>query len=553
MKKVLPITFGLLANLFAFTQCPVIVTDTQVSCEGYIWTDGNSYNSSNYFPLTTIGEQTPILFSTTTNQTWTNVYTSCVIGDGNNGEEQTIVINVIEIPENGTNYRVVKTMANGNFFNGNAQPLVLGLNTINVAPPINPWGDRTVKFQFDSDDVKFSMLSSNGNTVYESTTQTLTNQSGCDTLIILDLIFDGNPASSTEVISACNSYTWSNGITYTESNYIATTTIEAQTPNLFTIANVPDTSSWTNVYTACTIGDGNNGAQQTLEINITSLPTEGANYRVVKSVSNGNFNIGEAQPLLLGNNNINVNAVENPWGDRIVKFQFSSNAVEFDEISLNGNLDYSGIPFQVLTTNAGCDSTIILDLSFYSNSSVTDLIEACDSYTWIDGNTYTSSNNTATHTLINSVGCDSIISLDLTINESSTGTDTQTAVDSYTWIDGITYTMSNNTATYILTNNNNCDSVVFLNLTIKNSSFIDVNKNNEIKLFPNPSSEKITIELEGIEAMDVSLLNSQGKILLQKSGQFDEYDINLTSYTAGIYFLRIITSEGNKNIRFIKQ
>ena len=553
MKKVLPITFGLLANLFAFTQCPVIVTDTQVSCEGYIWTDGNSYNSSNYFPLTTIGEQTPILFSTTTNQTWTNVYTSCVIGDGNNGEEQTIVINVIEIPENGTNYRVVKTMANGNFFNGNAQPLVLGLNTINVAPPINPWGDRTVKFQFDSDDVKFSMLSSNGNTVYESTTQTLTNQSGCDTLIILDLIFDGNPASSTEVISACNSYTWSNGITYTESNYIATTTIEAQTPNLFTIANVPDTSSWTNVYTACTIGDGNNGAQQTLEINITSLPTEGANYRVVKSVSNGNFNIGEAQPLLLGNNNINVNAVENPWGDRIVKFQFSSNAVEFDEISLNGNLDYSGIPFQVLTTNAGCDSTIILDLSFYSNSSVTDLIEACDSYTWIDGNTYTSSNNTATHTLINSVGCDSIISLDLTINESSTGTDTQTAVDSYTWIDGITYTMSNNTATYILTNNNNCDSVVFLNLTIKNSSFIDVNKNNEIKLFPNPSSEKITIDLEGIEAMDVSLLNSQGKILLQKSGQFDEYDINLTSYTAGIYFLRIITSEGNKNIRFIKQ
>ena len=85
-----------------------------MSCEGYIWTDGNSYNSSNYFPLTTIGEQTPILFSTTTNQTWTNVYTSCVIGDGNNGEEQTIVINVIEIPENGTNYRVVKTMANGN-------------------------------------------------------------------------------------------------------------------------------------------------------------------------------------------------------------------------------------------------------------------------------------------------------------------------------------------------------------------------------------------------------------------------------------------------------
>ena len=40
---------------------------------------------------------------------------------------------------------------------------------------------------------------------------------------------------------------------------------------------------------------------------------------------------------------------------------------------------------------------------------------ACDSYTWIDGNTYTSSNNTATHTLTNSLGCDSVVTLDLII------------------------------------------------------------------------------------------------------------------------------------------
>ena len=34
----------------------------------------------------------------------------------------------------------------------------------------------------------------------------------------------------------------------------------------------------------------------------------------------------------------------------------------------------------------------------YSNTGV-DVITACDNYTWIDGTTYTSSNNTATHTL----------------------------------------------------------------------------------------------------------------------------------------------------------
>ena len=47
-----------------------------------------------------------------------------------------------------------------------------------------------------------------------------------------------------------------------------------------------------------------------------------------------------------------------------------------------------------------------------------DSLVACDTYTWIDGNTYTASNNTATHTLLAANGCDSIVSLDLTINYS---------------------------------------------------------------------------------------------------------------------------------------
>lgn len=45
----------------------------------------------------------------------------------------------------------------------------------------------------------------------------------------------------------------------------------------------------------------------------------------------------------------------------------------------------------------------------------------CDSFTWIDGLTYTSSNNTAVHTLVgaNAVGCDSIVTLNLVLKNSS--------------------------------------------------------------------------------------------------------------------------------------
>ena len=92
---------------------------------------------------------------------------------------------------------------------------------------------------------------------------------------------------------------------------------------------------------------------------------------------------------------------------------------------------------------------------------------ACDSIQWA-GNWVTST-DTYIDTLQNLAGCDSIVTLNLTINQSTTGKDILTACDSITWIDGINYLASNDTATYILTNSVGCDSVVTLDLTIHNS------------------------------------------------------------------------------------
>lgn len=118
---------------------------------------------------------------------------------------------------------------------------------------------------------------------------------------------------------------------------------------------------------------------------------------------------------------------------------------------------------------SGCDSIVNLDLTINYSSAATDIITACDSLLWIDGITYTSSNNTATHTLVNSQGCDSLVTLDLTINYSNVETQTITACDSFVWIDGITYTTSNNTATFLLSNSKGCDSLIHLDLTINSS------------------------------------------------------------------------------------
>ena len=115
------------------------------------------------------------------------------------------------------------------------------------------------------------------------------------------------------------------------------TTISTQTPNIF--SNGPN-NTWTNVYTACQIGDGNNGAQQNFAINVTNLPPQGANYRVARTVANQNWYFAPSQNLSLGINIITVNAVN---FDRTVKFQFSNGDVEFNSISHNGLDIYGGL------------------------------------------------------------------------------------------------------------------------------------------------------------------------------------------------------------------
>ena len=64
----------------------------------------------------------------------THVITLTTSSDGASSQgEQTLSINVTELPAGGANYRVYKTTANGNGHNADAQALVIGDNTITVA------------------------------------------------------------------------------------------------------------------------------------------------------------------------------------------------------------------------------------------------------------------------------------------------------------------------------------------------------------------------------------------------------------------------------------
>src|SRR5690606_13293962 len=111
-----------------------------------------------------------------------------------------------------------------------------------------------------------------------------------------------------------------------------------------------------------------------------------------------------------------------------------------------------------------------VDITIIPSSNQTQNVIACNSYTWPANSTTYTSSGTYTIPLTNINGCDSIVTLNLTINNSSTGSETVTTCNSYTWsTDGNTY-ITTGVYTATITNSSGCDSVVTLNLTINNDN-----------------------------------------------------------------------------------
>jgi len=113
---------------------------------------------------------------------------------------------------------------------------------------------------------------------------------------------------------------------------------------------------------------------------------------------------------------------------------------------------------------------------------------ACSSYTVPSGDESYNASGIYNDTIPNAVGCDSVITIDLTINQPTTGTDVIASCDTYTWIDGNTYTSSNNTATYTLTNAAGCDSLVTLDLTINTVDLTITNNSPILTASANPAT-----------------------------------------------------------------
>jgi len=221
-------------------------------------------------------------------------------------------------------------------------------------------------------------------------------------------------------------------------------------------------------------------------------------------------------------------------------------------------------------TNRGCDSTYTLNLAVNPAYALVENHGICDgeSYTW-QGNTYTET-GTYKASFISSNGCDSIITLNLSVN----------TVDTSVVLDGNTLTANASDATYqwlncannfsILTGETNQDFSATVNgiyaVEITQNNCIDTSEcysltlvsiagqnSNEIKIYPNPASNEIIIEMSGVnEMLDFKIMNAFGQVVY-KGSFMNKTNVQTSHLVPGVYFVKIENKKTFTMHKIIKQ
>jgi len=207
---------------------------------------------------------------------------------------------------------------------------------------------------------------------------------------------------------------------------------------------------------------------------------------------------------------------------------------------MNGKLDDIGIWNRALTD---CE---IQNLYTSTNPTNTTTASACDSYLW-NGTNYTSS-GVYTGTTANCV----TQALNLTINTNTSSSISQTALDSYTWpVNNQTYTTTG-VYTAVIPNAAGCDSTITLNLTM---SFTGINDliTSKLSIYPNPTNGDFTItglELVGTVS-SLSLTDMNGKIVKVLDTKATKF--SMASIKPGVYFLNIISGNKQEVLKIVKE
>ncbi|MDG1477377.1 MAG: T9SS type A sorting domain-containing protein [Vicingaceae bacterium] len=202
-------------------------------------------------------------------------------------------------------------------------------------------------------------------------------------------------------------------------------------------------------------------------------------------------------------------------------------------------------------------------------------IQACNSYTWIDGINYTSSNNSATFNIVGAAanGCDSLVTLDLTISHVTNNTTTSSGAiitannlgANYQWLDcdnsnatipgenAQSYTaLSNGNYAVELTENGCVDTSACVNIIT--TAILENNFGSEFSIYPNPTKGNFSVDLDKTyNSVLITITDLTGRLIESK-----EYNgtklLNLKiDEPAGMYLMSIESGDQKAVIRLVKE
>ncbi|MEE1226065.1 MAG: leucine-rich repeat domain-containing protein [Bacteroidales bacterium] len=209
------------------------------------------------------------------------------------------------------------------------------------------------------------------------------------------------------------------------------------------------------------------------------------------------------------------------------------------------NVSEAGVYTQNLTSINGCDSIVTLTLNVNPIFNTELSANICQGQVYDENGFNVSEAGVYTQTLTSVNGCDSIVTLTVSVNPTFDTTINATINTGETYAEfGFN---ESEAGTYVqnLQTVNGCDSTITLVLSV-NSSLIDIEEN-EISLYPNPTKSEITFSqaIEKIEVIDLT-----GKAILTFS---NAKTINIESLPAGAYYLRLTNEEKTTMQKVIKE
>lgn len=243
------------------------------------------------------------------------------------------------------------------------------------------------------------------------------------------------------------------------------------------------------------------------------------------------------------------------------EYIFHHDTLDFcDTYLLNGHVIGASGTFYVDTVTLGpdLDSISVLHLRAHYSAHTTENASACEFYDW-RGTHYTIS-GTYNDTLQRENGCDSIITLQLTIYhtqanvsydaDNGTLTCLSTNVD-YQWLNcDSNYTAIDNATIIVFTpetsghyavaiveggicrDTSDCVEVITVGIE-------DANLSSEIQLYPNPTNGKVYLQNTFNQVIEYQIYDIYGQLLWKENSHDNSMEIDLTNYPNGLYLIKI--------------